>query len=59
MAKAAKGNQNHSKKLRRGKKLEASRPLFVAVEHGASTSNSNPGPTENISLNFTTLQWSY
>jgi hypothetical protein len=30
------------KHLKRGKKLEAKKPLFVATEHGASTTQTQP-----------------
>jgi hypothetical protein len=52
MAKQTTANRNQSKKLRRGKKLEASRPLFVAVEHGATSNQSNGSSVNYLTYNL-------
>jgi len=51
-----KSRKKTGKKLRRGKKLEAKKPLFVAVEHGSTTSNL---PTETVNMNYGTIEWKY
>jgi hypothetical protein len=53
MTKATKGKRNHSKKLSRGKRLEATKPLDVPV-HTTTTSSQ---PSENLSLNFTKIKY--
>ena len=54
-SKANTGKRNHSKKLHRGKKLEASRPLFVAVEHGSTSNQSNGNGVEYLKFNLNSV----
>jgi len=56
MAKATKGKRSHSKKLRRGKKLEATKPLDVPVH---TTTTTNSGPTESVAFNYGSIKWKY
>jgi hypothetical protein len=41
--------KNAKKRLHKGKKIEAKKPLFAAVEHGATTGTA-PQPYLNINL---------
>jgi hypothetical protein len=48
--------KNAKKRLHRGKKIEAKKPLFVAVEHGTTTGTAPaPKPYLNINLNDVTV----
>jgi hypothetical protein len=44
------------KKLHKGKKLEARKPLDVPVTHAATSSS---GPTESISFSYGATNWQY
>ena len=46
------------KRLHKGKKLEAKKPLSTPATHAATSSSaSSTPPTESVSLNYSKVEW--
>jgi hypothetical protein len=52
--------KNAKKKLHKGKRILAKKPLFAAAEHGAITGGNTAGvPTESVHIPYPALKLNY